>query len=101
MKKPKNACFRIRKIYFDKIVSGEKKEEIRSCTPFWFKRLIENGIPDTAVFVCGKSVHRRKIKSVYIDVPEKVLGRPLSLQGLKDITTQSCIVIELGEEVNL
>lgn len=72
-------------------------EEIRSYTPFWFKRLIAGGQPKVAVFLCGRDVHRRRIKSVYLEVPEKVLGRPLSLQGLRDLTTEACIIVELGE----
>ena len=92
----RKVSFRIRRVYYDKIVSGEKREELRSYTPFWFKRLIYNGQPDVAVFVCGKDVHRRWIKSVYIDIPEAVLGRPLSPQGMLDLTTESCIVVELG-----
>lgn len=94
----RKVAFRIRRIYFDKIVSGEKREELRSYTPFWFTRLLAKGPPDVAVFVCGKDVHRRWIKDTYIDVPEEVLGRPLSLQGLSDLYTESCIVTVLGEE---
>ncbi|GAI95939.1 unnamed protein product [marine sediment metagenome] len=95
----RKASFRVRRVYFDKIVAGEKKEEIRSYTEFWFKRLISGGQPEVTVFLCGKDVHRRRIKSVYIEFPEKVLGRPLSLQGLQDLYTESCIIVELGEEV--
>lgn len=95
----RKASFRVRRVYFNMIVAGEKTEEIRSYTPFWFKRLISGGQPEEAVFLCGKDVHRRRIKSVYIDIPEKVLLRPLSLQGLRDLTTEVCIIVELGEEV--
>lgn len=79
-------------------MAGERKEEIRSYTPFWFTRLILNGEPEVAVFLCGRDVHRRRVKGVYIEVPEKVLGRPLSVQGLLDLTTEACIIVELGEE---
>lgn len=92
----RKVSFRIRKKYFDKIVSREKMEELRSNTEFWRKRLFPP--PDVAVFVCGKDVHRRYITEISIDSPEKVLGRPLSAQGRQDITTDSCIVIRLGIE---
>ena len=92
----KMVSFRIRRQYFDKIVSGEKKAEIRSNTDFWRKRLFDPQ-PDVAVFVCGKYVHRRYITNVFVDYPESYLERPLSNQGLKDIYTISSIIIELGE----
>jgi len=95
----RKASFRVRQVYFDKIVKGEKKEEIRSYTPFWYGRLIANGQPEEAVFLCGRAVHRRRIKRVFIDVPEKILGRELSAQGLLDVSTESAIIVELGEEV--
>lgn len=93
----KKVSFRIRRQYFDKIVSGEKKEELRSYTEFWIKRLLKLPHPKIAVFVCGKDVHRRWITDIYIEKPEKILGRPLSPQGQQDIITEECIVIELGE----
>jgi hypothetical protein len=100
----RKVSFRIRRQYFDKIVSGEKNVELRAYTPFWFNRLIRNGKPDVAVFVCGKEVHRRRITGVHIEIPEKFLERPLSLQGLGDLfgdlnlmASESCIVVELGE----
>lgn len=97
--KPKMASFRIRRIYYDQIVSGEKTEELRSNTPFWRQRLLNPHLssPEVAVFVCGKNVHRRWITGIHIDEPERVLGRPLSSQGQRDISTDSVIVIELGK----
>ena len=91
--------FRIRRQYFDKIVSGEKKAEIRSNTNFWRKRLFDPQ-PDVAVFVCGKEVHRRYITNVFIEHPETYLKRPLSNQGSKDIYTDLSIITELGEAMN-
>ena len=104
----KKVSFRIRREYFDKIVSGEKKEEIRSNTPFWRRRLFGSYVnppfppfkkPEIAVFVCGKELHRRRIMGIEIAKPEEVLGRPLSKQGKKDITTRTAFVIKLGEVV--
>ena len=94
----RKVSFRVRRKYFDQIVKGEKKEELRSKTPFWVKRLLFYG-PEIAVFLCGKQVHRRRILKIYVDYPEKVLGRPLSQQGRADIQTEDCIVTELGEAI--
>lgn len=93
----KRVAFRIRRIYFDKFVSGEKKEELRSNTAHWRKMLLGKVPPRIAVFVCGKDVHRRWITRIYVGDPEKVLGRPLSPQGKQDISTESVIVTEVGE----
>jgi len=95
----RRASFRVRQVYFDKIVKGEKREEIRSYTPFWYSRLIGNGQPEEAVFLCGRAVHRRRVRRVFIDIPQKYLGRELSAQGLLDVATESAIIVELGEEV--
>ena len=95
----KKVSFRIRRVYFNQIVAGDKKEEIRSYTKFWADRLLTRfNDPKVAVFVCGKDVHRRWIKRIYVAASaEEVLGRPLSPQGEKDIYTKEVIVIELGE----
>ena len=97
--KPKMVSFRIRRVYYDQIISGDKTEELRSNTPFWRQRLLNPYLssPEVAVFVCGRDVHRRWITGIRLDEPERVLGRPLSPQGQRDISTDSVIVIELGE----
>ena len=51
-----SAVFRIRKRYFDAIVSGKKTVEFRKDSDYWRKRLKPS--LDTAVFICGKRVHR-------------------------------------------
>lgn len=94
----RKASFRIRRRYYDQIVSGEKREELRSNTAFWRCRLIQGDSPEVAVFLCGRDVHRRWITDVYVGDPVEVLGRPLSDQGSRDIYTDSCIVICLGDE---
>jgi len=96
MKRVKKVSFRVRKTYFDKIVSGEKKEELRCDSEYWRKTLFSRNPPNVAVFVCGKRVHRRWIEGIYRDRPENVLGRPLSEQGRRDIPTETCIVVRLG-----
>lgn len=98
---PKKASFRIRRKYFDLIVSGEKTEEIRTNKEFWRKQLLQGKPPQIAVFVCGKDVHRRWIKRIYVEDAEKVLNRPLSEQGKQDVLTpDNAIIIKLGAVFN-
>ena len=97
----KKACFRIRKKYYDMIVSEEKTEEIRTLKPFWIKQLLKGNPPQVAVFVCGKRVHRRWITGIYIDDAQEVLGRQLSEQGQKDVLdSDHAIIIKLGSIVS-
>jgi len=96
--------FRIRKQYFDAIVSGKKKVEARKISPYWIRRLLSTGNPpNVAKFICGKQVHSRKITRIYKGKAEKILGRPVSEQGREDLELVKnhgwCIAIELGEEV--
>ena len=100
----KSIVFRVRKQYFDAIVSGEKKVEHRKDSPFWRKRLgpiadkkfPSQQEPMIAVFLCGKRVHRRKVTYV-----EKVLTPSwFSEQGKKDVPTEFCYAIYLGEKIN-
>ena len=93
----KRVSFRIRKIYFDLIVNGEKKQEIRTDKPYW-SWLLGDDPPRIATFICGKRIHRRWIIDIYLGDPTLVLGRPLSAQGRKDVLTNPAIIIELGEE---
>lgn len=97
----KKVSFRIRRKYFDMIVSGDKKEELRKYSEHW-KRILLSGAspPEIAVFVCGKDVHRRKIVEITVGKPEEYLGRELSEQGKKDIPTELCIATHLGEIEN-
>ena len=97
-KQLKKISFRIRRQYFDDIVSGKKKFELRKLSSFWIRRLIYNK-PEVAVFVCGKDIHRRKIISISVGTPESYLGRELSGQGKKDIPTDMCIGTGLGDIV--
>ncbi len=107
---PKNISFRIRRIYFHQIVEGTKTFEIRPSSPYWDKKFIGNGskeqnrrwenfINGQAVFVCGKDVHRRRIVDIRYGHPHMYLGRELSEQGKKDIPTEFCYCIKLGEVV--
>lgn len=87
-------AFRIRRVYFDQIVNGTKRTEVRKMSTYW-KRMVaaalremERQQPVEAVFVCGKDVHRSKI----VDITEHknaraALGRRPSWQGSRDLGT--------------
>jgi len=94
-KKLKSVVFRVRKQYFDAIISGEKTVEYRKDSSFWLRRLAPNPKPDVAVFLCGKRVHRRRI--TYIT--RSLTPYDFSEQGKKDVPTRFCWAIRLGEEV--
>ena len=100
MSKPvKMVSFRVRRRYFDAIVDGTKREEIRTNKPYWQKILLGDDPPQIAVFICGKDVHRRWItEKPYLGDPERLLGRPLSEQGIRDVLTNPAIVTPLGEK---
>jgi hypothetical protein len=86
--------FRIRKIYFDAIARGEKKNEIRRCCQFWNVRVraaemtILHGGKVTAVLVCGKEKMSKRVERITMhkDAVE-ALGRQPSEQGSKDLGT--------------
>ncbi len=93
--------FRIRRTYFDQIVSGSKDMELRRFSRYWqkvFRRILDhNTEPWVAVFVCGKDVHRREIlKLTLYSKAEKALGRKLSTQGRKDVGRGFVLAFHLG-----
>ena len=94
----KNLVFRIRKRYFDAIVSGDKMTEFRPDSPFWRSRIDgkgDDGADWVAVFICGKRVHRREITLIQkVDTPSWFNG-----QGKKDVSTSKCYAIHLGKEL--
>ena len=90
--------FRIRKRYFDAIVSGDKTTEFRPDTPFWRSRIDGKGDeePWVAVFICGRRVHRRQITLIQkVTTPNW-----FSEQGKRDVSTPLCYAIHLGLEVS-
>lgn len=93
----KKLVLRIRRKYFDAIVSGEKTTEFRKDSVFWRKRIDGKGVegePWIAVFISGLRVHRREITLIQkIDTPE------FSEQGKKDVSTPKCYAIHLGKTV--
>ena len=62
----------LHKIYFDQILSGEKKIEYREIKPYWTKRLFNNvGTPkhfDIIFFKNGYSKNCRKMKVEFLGV---------------------------------
>ena len=98
MTKPRSLVFRIRRQYFDQIVAGEKKIEYRRDSPFWKKAVGQPlGEPKyTAVFICGKRVHRRRI----IAIEKRATPDYFSEQGKKDVDTPLCFAFHLGDEVH-
>jgi len=97
-KRVKMVSFRVRRRYFDAIVAGTKREEIRTDKPYWRRILLGDEPPQIAVFVCGKDIHRRWIaEKPYLEDPERLLGRSLSEQGLKDVLSNPAIIIPLDE----
>uniref|UniRef100_A0A6M3M1Y8 Uncharacterized protein n=1 Tax=viral metagenome TaxID=1070528 RepID=A0A6M3M1Y8_9ZZZZ len=99
----KKVLFMVRRQYYDDIVSGEKREEIRN--PDKWQWLMGSDPPKVAVFMCGKNrIHRRQITRIYLEDPAKVLGREPSYQGKLDLCydiggypKRDCIVVELGD----
>lgn len=88
----KSLSFRIRKEYFEAIVSGVKTVEFRKDSEFWRKRMKGAKI---AVFICGKRVYRRKILACQrIKTPEC-----FSEQGQEDVDTPTCLAFYLGSEI--
>jgi len=88
--------FRIRRKYFDAIVRGDKRTEWRKASSYWINRIAGKGLElDTAVFICGKKVHRRRIVGItFLPTPTW-----FSEQGKKDVNTPDCFAIELGSEI--
>lgn len=98
----KQVMLRIRRIYYDQIVSGEKKVELRADVNKW-RWLLGDDPPDIARFVCGRETHLRRITRIFYGDPEEILGRAVSAQGRDDLRlagdrrAERCIAIELGE----
>ena len=121
----KSLVFRIHKVYYDAIVKEDKKIEYRKDSSYWQKRIFGMsasqycgvmGIEESkshfeltisskeiaerfgsliAVFICGKSVHRREIIMIQrIKTPDY-----FSNQGKRDVDTPTCLAFHLGKIV--
>ena len=100
--KPKKKCavFRVRLEYFTEIQAMRKNVELRKDSPYWRLHLITQHPPEIALFLCGpRKLCRRIVEIRPNQDPEAILGRPLSVQGRKDIPTPRCFAIFLGEVV--
>lgn len=100
----KTVVFRIRKEYFDQIVSGEKTYELRALSDYWRKRLLKAGTPPKrALFLCGKRTHLRRILHCFISPAAEIHGRNISEQGRKDLALDThegfCIAVKLGDVI--
>lgn len=100
----KTVVFRIRKEYFDQIVSGEKTYELRALSDYWRKRLLKAGKPPKrALFLCGKRTHLRRILHCFISRAAEIHGRNISEQGRKDLALDTheghCIAVKLGDVI--
>ncbi|MCK5608490.1 hypothetical protein KAR91_41800 [Candidatus Pacearchaeota archaeon] len=105
----KRLVFRIRKVYFDQIVAGTKKVELRKFSSFWrvrVRNLKSVGVCGggslimeevLGVFICGKRIHRRKVIAIGMGNPKDFLERELSDQGKADVG-DVCFAFYLGDE---
>jgi len=97
--------FRIRRVYFDAIVRGEKNVEVRRMSPYWTRavgRLRDDdmGRCGVAVFVCGHDVHERWIEGVSVQASARdALGREPSEQGRLDLGDGYVFAFELGASI--
>ncbi len=98
--------FRVYRRYFDPIVSGEKRVELRPMSKYWIQRARAMGKTHDeswiAVFVCGRDRHERRIIQIEENVRAiQVLGRPLSDQGVKDLggPDPRVVCFRLGEAI--
>lgn len=98
--------FRIRRVYFDRIVAGTKTSEVRKASIYW-QRLVAHAITELhsgheveAVFVCGNRTHRRQVTNItgYKNA-RAALGRRPSQQGRLDLGHGPVYKFHLGEEI--
>jgi ASC-1-like (ASCH) protein len=59
----------LKKKYFDLIASGEKKEEYREYTPYWFSRLYDSAVQTYKKFdiICFKNGYKKKSPTIFIE----------------------------------
>lgn len=102
-----NISFRVRREYFDAIVSGKKDREVRKINAFWARRVValertlNNQEKAVATFVCGKDVHRRRVYGFRVyDNAGAALGRAPSRQGLEDLGEGPVYAFLLGDVID-
>lgn len=94
----KQIPLRIRKRYYDAIVSGEKTVEYRKESDYWWKMLgFGKNLKRVGVFICGKQVHRRIITRVKLNKTPSTFSE----QGKKDVSTPYCFALILGDPVKV
>ncbi|GAH25180.1 unnamed protein product [marine sediment metagenome] len=101
-RKVKKVSFRVRRIYYDQFVNGTKDEELRAWTSYWRQILLDKENPPkiAVVHTPKQPALRFQITRIFVvkDISE-YLGRELSKQGKKDISTQRAIVTKMGERI--
>ena len=99
--------FMVKARYFDAIVAGTKTFEVRRYSQRWHSMALkalkglDDGIPVTAVFMCGRPrVHRRRIVDVrWVENAEVALGRAPTQEELEFLGDGEVILFEIGEVV--
>ena len=98
--------FMVRHEYFDTIVAGTKTFELRRHSQWWhsmsFKawERIDTGRSLTAVVMCGRSVHRRRIIGVtWGQSAEVALGRAPTAEEVEFLGSGEVVRFALGEVV--
>ena len=100
--KQKKVSFRARRIYYDQFVAGTKHEELRAWTPYWRQILLDKENPPkiAVIHTPGQPTLRFQITQIFVvkNIPE-YLGRELSKQGKRDISTERAIVTKMGDRM--
>ncbi len=87
---PMKLYMTLKREWFDKILSGEKKEEYREFKEYWFNRLVGKNYL-TIVFKNGYSKDARIMEVEYCGVELKTVYFPLSGK------TEEVFAIQLGK----
>lgn len=83
----------IKKVWMDKILSGEKKVEYKGATDYWKKRICWPNCPTEINFLCGQKSYRYKIPRIVQCVDAL---HPKDIDG---VLFSEWYEIELGERV--
>ncbi|RYZ47920.1 MAG: ASCH domain-containing protein [Sphingobacteriales bacterium] len=80
--------------WYDRILSGEKKEEYRDLTPFWEKRLRKTPTPRQVIFQHG---YTRNARRMLVEIEQISVAQPKRryTDEQADITRR-CFVLRLG-----
>ena len=79
----------IKKVFMDRILSGEKKVEYKENTRYWQDRI--KGDATVINFLCGQKFYKYKINRI------RCIKTPRGVRTV--IKTSYCFAIELGERL--